>query len=188
MTHDIIETDFIVIGSGIAGLSFAIQAAEYGQVVLITKKQLMESNTNLAQGGIAAVQSSLDSFDLHIADTLRVGCGLCIRNAVEILVAHGPQAINWLIDQGVEFDERQGTLALSMESGHSRRRIAHKGDYTGREIEKALVDTVKQLGASIYENCLALELLVSNQQCYGVRALRRQEQTIITFHSKVTAS
>ena len=135
----VMKTDFLVIGSGIAGLSFAIEASKYGKVAIITKKELMESNTNLAQGGIAAVLDKNDSFESHINDTLRVGFGLCNREAVETLVRNGPRAINWLIEQGVQFDVIKTKLTLSMEGGHSTRRVAHKGDYTGKEIEEALV-------------------------------------------------
>lgn len=161
---EIVKADFLVIGSGIAGLSFAIQASQHGKVTIITKKELMESNTNLAQGGIAAVLGKSDSFKLHISDTLRVGCGLSNREAVEALVENGPKAIDWLIAQGVEFDRTRDNLSLSMESGHSKRRIAHKGDYTGREIEEALVASVRTNDIVTFENCLALDLLVKGDR------------------------
>ena len=183
---EIVKTDFLVIGSGIAGLSFAIQASKHGKVTIITKKELMESNTNLAQGGIAAVLGTRDSFKLHISDTLRVGCGLCNREAVEVLVENGPKAINWLIAQGVEFDKTRDKLALSMESGHSKKRIVHKGDYTGREIEEALVASVRSNGIDTFENCLALALLVKDGRCYGAEVLALKEGKHMIFQAKAT--
>lgn len=184
--REIVKTDFLVIGSGIAGLSFAIQASQHGKVTIITKKELMESNTNLAQGGIAAVLGKSDSFKLHISDTLRVGCGLSNREAVEALVENGPKAIDWLIAQGVEFDRTRDNLALSMESGHSKRRIAHKGDYTGREIEEALVASVRRNDIVTFENCLALDLLVKGRRCYGAEVLALKEGKSMVFLAKAT--
>ena len=146
----------------------------------------MESNTNLAQGGIAAVLASRDSFKSHIRDTLRNGVGLCNEEAVELLVRNGPQAIDWLISQGVEFDERGGRPALGLESGHSKRRIVHKGDYTGREIERALVSSVRENGIETYENCLALSLSVRNGRCLGAEVLDLKGGRTLSFLSKVT--
>lgn len=183
---ELIKTDFLVIGSGIAGLSFAIQASKHGKVTIVTKKEIMESNTNLAQGGIAAVLGKNDFFKLHINDTLKNGCGLCNVEAVETLVKNGPNAINWLIQQGVEFDEYQGQLDLGMEGGHSRRRIVHKGDFTGREIEEALVSSIRRNGIDTFENCFALNLIVKGGQSYGAQILDLKNGKIITFLSKVT--
>ncbi|MDQ1279539.1 MAG: L-aspartate oxidase [Thermoproteota archaeon] len=183
---EIFEVDFLVIGSGIAGLSFAIQASKKGRVTIITKKELMESNTNLAQGGIAAVLGTRDSFKLHISDTLRVGCGLSNIKAVETLVENGPKAIEWLITQGVEFDKTRDKLALSMESGHSKKRIVHKGDYTGREIEEALVASLRSNDVYIFENCLALDLLTKDGRCYGAEVMALNERRLIVFFAKAT--
>ena len=185
--RSIIKTDFLVIGSGIAGLSFAIESSKYGKVSIITKKKLMESNTNLAQGGIAVVLGEDDSFGSHINDTLKNGCGLCNRVAVETLVKNGPHAINWLMDLGVDFEKEHDKLDLSIESGHSKRRIVYKGDYTGREIEETLVEFVRQKnGIDIYENCLALDLITRDKRSYGVEILDIKEDNIVLFLSKAT--
>jgi L-aspartate oxidase len=137
--------DFVVLGSGIAGLTFALDVAVLGSVALVTKKDRTDSNTNWAQGGIAGVMAPDDSYDLHIQDTLIAGAGLCHEDAVEVLVKEGPARIHDLIDFGVHFNQEQGPggeehLALTREGGHSRRRIAYHQDLTGREIERALVE------------------------------------------------
>ena len=117
-------SDFLVIGSGLAGLSFALRAAERGRVVVLTKGEIQESNTNWAQGGIAAAVSESDSWELHEEDTLIAGAGLCDPAAVRYLVQEAPRAIEWLISLGAEFDkETDGDLALGREGGHSRHRI-----------------------------------------------------------------
>ncbi len=136
--------DFVVLGSGIAGLTFALDVADLGTVALVTKKDRTESNTNLAQGGIAGVMAPDDSFDLHVEDTLVAGAGLCHKDAVEVLVREGPDRIRDLIDFGANFDKEVGDdgrehLKLTREGGHSRRRIAYNADLTGKEIERALV-------------------------------------------------
>src|SRR5258708_25489628 len=121
-----IETDYLVIGSGIAGLSFALHAAEHGRVIVVTKRSVEESNTNYAQGGIAAVLDPTDSFEAHIADTLTVGEGLCHREIVELTVREGPAAVRELVDRfGARFDRADGdALDLAREGGHSARRVA----------------------------------------------------------------
>jgi len=132
------QYDLLVIGSGIAGLNFALSAAKYGQVAVITKKELMESNSNYAQGGIAAVLDEHDSFQRHIKDTLEAGCYLNDKEAVEMMVKEAPQAIQHLIDLGTGFNRQNNQLSLTQEGGHSARRIAHAKDATGKEIERAL--------------------------------------------------
>jgi L-aspartate oxidase len=147
-----IETDYLVIGSGIAGLYFALHASEAGErVVIVTKRAPEESNTNYAQGGVASVLDPSDTFEAHIADTLRVGDGLCHPNIVEITVREGPTQIAALIDRyGVEFDrDAGGQLDLTREGGHSARRIAHARDLTGRELERALLRAVAERGDRI---------------------------------------
>src|SRR5258706_14763733 len=145
-----IETDYLVLGSGIAGLSFALRAATHGRVLIVTKRAPEESNTNYAQGGIAAVLDATDSFEAHIADTLTVGEGLCHREIVELAVREGPDAVRELTDRwGARFDRvpasegdggsGAGALDLAREGGHSARRVAHAKDTTGREIERALL-------------------------------------------------
>ncbi len=139
-----IKTDFLVIGSGIAGLSFALKAAESGSVALVTKKEIMDSNTALAQGGIASVFDRLDSFDLHIQDTLDSGDGLCNKDVVEMVVKDGPARIRSLMELGVNFNLKENEneqheesgdyvdLDLGREGGHSKNRIVHAQDMTGR--------------------------------------------------------
>lgn len=139
---DAVRTDVLVVGSGIAGLSFALKARHFADVVLVTKKERVESNTNYAQGGVAAVFDPSDSHALHIADTLVAGAGLCHRRAVEELVREGPERVRELIDWGVHFTEAAGSLSLGREAGHSRRRILHAADLTGQEIERALLEAV----------------------------------------------
>lgn len=136
-----LRSDFLVLGSGIAGLSFALRAAEHGSVVVVTKKATAESATNYAQGGIAAVVAPEDSFGSHIGDTLRAGAGLCREEVVHLVVEHGPDAIRSLIDLGVRFDtaERTSGFDLGREGGHSQRRVLHAQDFTGQEIERVLV-------------------------------------------------
>jgi len=144
----IIKTDVLVIGSGIAGLSLALKIANHARVAIITKKEKAESNTNYAQGGIAAVFSREDSFDLHIQDTLRAGAGLCHREAVELIVREGPQRVRELIQWGVEFSRRKPPhnkeFDLGREGGHSINRIVHAKDLTGQIVEKSLLEAIKQ--------------------------------------------
>src|SRR5512138_2461798 len=133
------QADFLVLGGGVAGLSFALQAADHGSVLLLTKRNRSEGSTQYAQGGIASVLALDDAFDLHVQDTLVAGAGLCKREAVEVTVREGPDRIRWLLSLGVGFDEEGAPerLHLTREGGHSRRRIAHAKDTTGREIERA---------------------------------------------------
>ncbi len=137
-----VQTDFLIIGSGIAGLSLALNLAGHGRVAVITKKALEDSNTNYAQGGVASALGDDDSFDLHIADTLACGAGLCRRDIVEMVVRDGPARIRDLESLGVAFTTAQGRIALGLEGGHSRNRIVHNADHTGREIESHLLDAV----------------------------------------------
>jgi L-aspartate oxidase len=137
------KTDVLIIGSGIAGLFAALKISEYADVILITKKDKTESNTNYAQGGIASVIDKTDSFEKHIEDTLIAGSGLCHREVVEIMVKEGPSRINDLIELGTNFTEKNGKLDLLKEGGHSHSRILHAKDLTGQEIQRALVDAVE---------------------------------------------
>src|ERR1044072_2932692 len=141
--------DFLVLGSGIAGLSFALKVAPRRKVAIITKKNRAESNTNYAQGGIAAVTSKEDSFEMHVRDTLEAGAGLCKEKVVRTIVEEGPARIQELIELGMRFSEREAAsgdggreLDLGKEGGHSRRRILHAKDVTGWEVERALLAAV----------------------------------------------
>jgi L-aspartate oxidase len=196
-----VVSDFLVIGSGIAGLFYALKVADYGQVVIITKKEKAESNTNYAQGGIASVFSPDDSYELHIQDTLNAGAGLCKREAVELMVREGPKKVEELIKIGVEFTRTQnGRLDLGMEGGHSRRRIVHAKDLTGREIERALLEKVaNHPNVRIYEHHVAIDLItehhlvgidkskkLDNIHCWGVYALDSKTGEVKKFLSKAT--
>ncbi len=193
-----IETDFLVIGSGIAGLSFALNAAKIGSVTIITKKEDKESNTNYAQGGIASVISKNDSFENHINDTLRAGSGLCHEQAVRFMIENGPAAIEKLLSTGVEFSRTdEQSLDLIREGGHSRERIVHARDYTGREIERALLQTVKNhSNIEILENHIAIDLTTEHQttgkdyskgiHCWGAYALDVESNRVRIISARVT--
>src|SRR5215207_5526668 len=139
-----ISTDFLILGSGIAGLSFALRAQAHGQVVVVTKRAAAEAATSWAQGGVAAVLSPEDSFEKHIEDTLVAGAGLCHDVVVDLCVREAPAAVGWLAEQGAKFSrEDDGQFELGREGGHSERRVVHAGDISGREIERALLDAVR---------------------------------------------
>jgi len=163
------EFDFLVIGSGIAGLFFALRAAEKGRVGLITKKGAADSATNWAQGGIAAVEGRDDSFEHHVEDTLVAGAGLCDERVVRFVVERGPDTIDALLSYGVEFDRdgkatSEGGFALGREGGHSRRRILHRADSTGREIESALLARAHaHTNIELFENHCAIDLITSRK-------------------------
>src|SRR3954466_13852865 len=192
--------DFLVLGSGIAGLSFALKVAPRGKVAIITKKNRAESNTNYAQGGIAAVTSKEDSFEMHVRDTLEAGAGLCKEEVVRTIVEEGPARIQELIELGMRFSEREAAsgnggreLDLGKEGGHSRRRILHAKDVTGREIERALLAAVAaQKNIEIFENHLAIDLITtrklggSDNVCLGVYALDKRTAEVETFTARAT--
>ncbi len=168
--------DFIVIGSGISGLNFALNASEKGKVLIITKKHILESNTNYAQGGIAAVLDKLDNFKKHIDDTLEAGAYHNNKQAVRYMVTHGPKLINKLAQLGVPFAEKDQKLMLTKEGGHSAKRIAFVGDRTGNAIEKTLVKAVHEHSKiTIWENSFAVDLLVKNKKCYGLYVLKNNK-------------
>jgi len=179
------KTDFLVIGSGIAGLSLALKLSQLGEVFVITKKKKAESNTNYAQGGIASVFGDDDSFELHMKDTLSCGAGLCKLEAVEKIVKEGPERIHELIELGVRFTKEHGRLKLGKEGGHSRNRIVHAKDLTGKEIERALLYHISQKRKiKIFEYYFAIDLLTERnlkrkngsdnvvpKSCFGIYAL-----------------
>lgn len=155
-----IKTDFLVIGSGIAGLLFALKAADRGTVCIVTKRGASDSNTSFAQGGIASVTDPRDSFDLHIDDTLRAGVGLCRRSVVEMVVREGPECIADLMAYGVEFSKEGKKLALAREGGHSTNRIVHFRDLTGQEIQRILLErALAHPDIRVYENRMAVGLV-----------------------------
>jgi L-aspartate oxidase len=160
-----LETSFLILGSGIAGLSYALEVAAHGPVVIVTKKESAESNTNYAQGGIASVWDNSDSFQSHIEDTLRVGCGLCHEEIVKIVVEEGPTRVKKLIEWGVHFSKKDAAhLDLGKEGGHSARRVLHAGDFTGREIEQALVRQVKtHPNITVLEQHVAIDLITTRK-------------------------
>ncbi len=201
------NTDFLVIGSGVAGLSFALKVADHGRVALVTKRDVMESNTAYAQGGIAAVLSSVDSFDLHIQDTLSSGDGLCNRDVVEMVVKNGPGLIHELIRMGVKFSRSEedhrspGTeYDLGREGGHSENRVIHADDMTGRAMEQVLVEHAKNHpNITLYEHHIALDLITYSTRmrsgviikqheshCCGAYILDIKGKTVKTFCARTT--
>ncbi|MFP3911752.1 MAG: L-aspartate oxidase [Desulfobacteraceae bacterium] len=198
-----ITTDYLVIGSGIAGLSFALQAAESGKVVVVTKKDKMEGSTNYAQGGIASVFDPEDSFDLHVKDTLQSGDGLSHEDIVKDVVHEGPRRIQELISMGVHFSHtRKGRdeLDLGREGGHSKRRIVHTKDLTGHEVERILLARAgEHQNIEILENHMAVDLITksklirrgiitseTSETCWGAYVLNVDDGNVITFLSRIT--
>jgi L-aspartate oxidase len=193
-----IETDFLVIGSGIAGLSYALKVAQHGKVIIITKANQDETNTKYAQGGIAAVFYDNDSHQKHIADTLDAGAGLCDPTIVEIVVKESKQRIDELINWGTDFDKKSdGNYDLVKEGGHSENRILHHKDNTGQEIERALLQQVhNHSNISIYDYYYALDLITQhhlgvfvnsktpNIECYGAYILDVRKNNIFTILAK----
>jgi L-aspartate oxidase len=190
------QFDFLVLGSGIAGLSFALKVAPHGRVAIVTKKSRAESNTNYAQGGIAAVTSKEDSFEAHIRDTLESGAGLCKENVVRTIVEEGPERIAELIELGMRFSEREipksggaKELDLGREGGHSKRRILHAKDVTGREIERALLAAVAaQPNIEVFENHFVIDLITSQKlgyvgdnRCLGAYVLDNKSGAVESF-------
>jgi L-aspartate oxidase len=179
------KVDFLIIGSGIAGLSFALKAAKYGSVLIITKNNASDSNTNYAQGGIACVTGGDDNPELHIKDTLDAGAGLCNEEAVRTMVYEAPHCIKDLLEWGVSFSYNDAQFELGLEGGHSRHRILHMKDFTGREIESSLLRAVKNNPAiQILENHIATDLISDGESpntCYGATVLNTENKTVESF-------
>ncbi|MFP6663780.1 MAG: L-aspartate oxidase [Deltaproteobacteria bacterium] len=193
------DFDFLVIGSGIAGLSFALCAAEKGRVAVVTKARLEEGSSSRAQGGIASVWGPDDSFDDHAKDTTGAGAGLCHEDIVDIVVHEGPERVREMIERGTRFDLRPGAetafdVDLSLEGGHSRRRILHAVDATGSEMMRVLIDRVARHEAiEVFEQTLAIDLLLSGkyklpgaERCLGAYVLDVRTQEIHTFAAGAT--
>lgn len=196
------KTDFLVIGSGIAGLNFALIAAEKGKVTVITKKKVNRTNTALAQGGIAAVLGKDDSFDLHVEDTLAAGDGLCNREVAEMVIKDAPDMIAALVEKGAKFNKRNGSeteFAMGQEGGHSRKRIVHAHDLTGKEIEDVLVEhSEAHKNIEIFENHIAVNLITHTKsiksgllvkdyekRCCGAYVLNNETGEVDTFHAGI---
>lgn len=206
--------DFLVIGSGIAGLTTALKLAEAGNVAVVTKKEDKASATNYAQGGIATVLSPLDDFESHLDDTLSAGAGLCNRDAVHLMVNEGPRLIGELIDLGVAFNRSAGSLeeegsgespdgreplSLGREGGHSHSRIVYVHDLTGREVERALVEAASaHQNITIFENHIGVDLITEHHlegipngpgmqhSVYGAYVLDTASEKVITFTARIT--
>jgi len=174
------HTDFLIIGSGVAGLRAAIELSSHGRVLILTKSRADESNTEYAQGGVAVAMSDEDQIGLHYQDTIRAGDGLCSGAAVRLLVEEGPARINELIEWGTQFDREGTRLSFTKEAAHSRRRILHaRGDATGREINRTLLRKVRTLpGITLRPYTFALNLLFSGDRCEGVSYLLRGDERI----------
>jgi L-aspartate oxidase len=189
------EYDFVVIGSGIAGLSFALKVAQHGSVAVITKRKGTDTNTAWAQGGVACVTSDEDSFELHIRDTLEAGAGLCDETAVRTIVMEGPDRIRELMGFGLQFDEREVSghreLDLGKEGGHSKRRVLHVRDVTGKEIEDTLLRELgRQSHVELFENHMAVDLITAGKlgfatedRCLGVYVLDEKTGEVETIRS-----
>jgi len=188
-----LSCDVLVIGSGVGGLTFALNTARFADVILITKKESVESATNYAQGGIATVVASDDAFTLHVADTLIAGAGLCHADAVQLVVEQGPSSIRELMDWGVDFTREQSHLSLGREGGHSRARIVHVADHTGSEVETVLTKRARETGRiEVLEHHLAIDLLVTPKvragepvrdgiRCYGAYVLDTRNDKVKTI-------
>ncbi len=192
--------DFLVIGSGIGGLSYALKVADYGKVILITKASLDETNTSYAQGGIASVMYDPDTFEKHVQDTLVCGDGLCNEEVVRMVVSEAPAQISQLIQWGVKFDRQQnGQYDLAREGGHSEHRILHHKDNTGYEIQRALSQKVRlHPNIQVFEHYFAVELITlhhmgveikrgyPDNKCFGAYILDLKTQKVSTFLSRAT--
>lgn len=190
------QYDVLVIGSGAAGLSLALRLPEHIKIAVIAKREVAEGNTYYAQGGISAVLDAEDSMDSHVEDTLIAGAGLCDEEAVRLIVNKGPENIQWLLTEGVNFT-RESTpdqgYHLTREGGHSHRRVVHAADATGKEVESRLEASVNsRANIDLYENHNAIDLILSNKDpkqengCIGAYVLNKSNEKVETFTAKYT--
>jgi L-aspartate oxidase len=187
--------DFVVVGTGLAGLTFALKAAKHGRVALLAKRSAEESNTSWAQGGVACVMGEGDSFEAHVADTLDAGAGLCREDVVRGMVEDGPERIRELMEWGVRFDSvdegGKSVVSLGMEGGHTQRRILHHGDTTGREIACRLLGRARaEPGITFFENHFAIDLVTTGKlgfatedRVLGLYVLDERTGEVVTFRS-----
>ena len=191
------DTNILVIGSGISGLTYAIKMAEQNpslEITIISKNNLLESNTKYAQGGIAVVSNfKKDSFDKHVEDTLIAGAGECNEEVVKFVVKEGHERLQELIEWGTHFDKTRNELHLTKEGGHSEKRIVHNKDKTGLEIQKSLIKKIKTFTKiSLLENHTLVDLITdhhtggSYKRCYGAYVISNLEQEIIKISSQIT--
>ena len=161
-----LETDFLVVGSGMAGLWFAYRVSRHGKVLVLTKKDDSESNTNYAQGGIAAALGSDDSPQQHLEDTVKAGYGLCDPDAVKVMVKEGPRLVRELEGLDIGFSTEGDHLQLGIEGGHTRRRVAHAADTTGQAVEWGLIKAVRSApNVTLYEHHFVIDLLTDEGGC-----------------------
>ena len=188
--HEHIETDFTIIGSGVAGLRAAADLAKAGRVLLLTKTEITESNSRYAQGGIAAAVSESDSTELHFSDTITAGAGLCDESAVRILAEEAPREIQKLVDWGTEFDRKDGHIALAREGAHSQARVLHAhGDATGREIIRSLSDRVRALpSVRAIPFAFVTSLVVDEGRVTGVRFIQQRQEYSVSSRAILIAS
>lgn len=208
MNPSVYKSDFLVIGSGIAGLTYAIKASEFGTVNIVTKKKDSDSNTNYAQGGIASVLSPGDTLEEHIEDTMKAGVFLSNKKAVEVLVKNGPDRIHELVNWGTSFsvspESNEGeSFDLGREGGHSHNRIVHAMDLTGKIVEETLIDKVNEIdNITLFEDHTAVDLLTQHQLnlnkkcqecsgnddicCFGAYVIENKTRIVHTFNSKIT--
>lgn len=192
--------DFLILGSGGAGLSFALRVADFGKVAVVTKKESAESNTNYAQGGLASVILDEDDFENHIQDTLTAGAGLCHPEVVRLVIEQGPEVVNELMALGANFSKKGGKLDLGKEGGHSHNRIVHAKDRTGKEIEEVLLQAVnRHQNITVFEHHFAMELITehhlgkkgitrydNNIHCFGAYVLNTHTNRVEIILSKLT--
>ncbi|MES2575786.1 MAG: L-aspartate oxidase [Bacteroidota bacterium] len=187
-----IQTNYLIIGSGVAGLTFAVKIADQfpdKKVTIVTKANENESNTKYAQGGIAIVTDKIeDSYQKHIEDTLICGDGLCDESVVEMVITEGPKRLKELIEWGAKFDKNiEGTLDLGKEGGHSENRVVHHKDQTGQEIQRAILSQVHQKeNITVLDYHLAIDLITENNKCLGAYVLDQKTKEVLTFQSDFT--